>query len=46
MRCLGMPVVPPVSKMLKGRPLNFAGTQTSGWQVAQPFILEMRERWR
>ncbi len=30
MRCLGMPVVPPVSKMLKGRPLNFLGTQTSG----------------
>ena len=30
MRCLGMPVVPPVSKILKGLPLNSAGTQTSG----------------
>src|SRR6266545_5950400 len=32
MRCLGMPVVPPVSKMLNGLPLNCAGTQTSGWR--------------
>src|SRR2546427_10428489 len=32
MRCLGIPVVPPVSKILNGRPLNFAGTQTSGWR--------------
>src|SRR5437773_3771704 len=30
MRCLGMPVVPPVSKMLNGRPLKALGTQTSG----------------
>src|SRR5882672_8358694 len=32
MRCLGMPVVPPVSKILNGLPLNCAGTQTSGWR--------------
>src|SRR6059036_1340774 len=30
MRCLGMQVVPPVSKILKGRPLNAFGTHTSG----------------
>src|SRR5688500_14258603 len=32
MRCFGIPVVPPVSKILKGRPLYLAGTQTSGWR--------------
>src|SRR5947207_12595581 len=30
MRCFGMPVLPPVSKMLKGRPWYLFGTQTSG----------------
>src|SRR5882724_3001269 len=29
MRCLGIPVVPPVSKMLNGRPWYFLGTQAS-----------------
>ena len=43
MRCFGMPVVPPVSKILNGWPLNCRRHPDLGLQVAQPFVLKVRE---